>query len=499
MVRLAVACILVSTGFVTADAIYDRFEILTANSKTASRAQNWKPSEGLVLEVSGMTWTSDNRLAVTIRKGEVWFINNVESDSLEDIEYQLFAQGLLDPLGILEDGDGFLVAQRTELTRLRDTNGDDVADEYLMEASGWNVSGSYHGYTYGPLRDGQGRLWITTNVDMGDLSDNNAAWRGWGLTIEPNGNLTGHAGGMRSPAGLGKNLEGDAFFVDQQGGWMAATPIHHLRSGVFYGNIEGLASQNLPESLLKISAEIPDGVFWQEALIQVPELVPPAVWLPYNKIGRSGTDIQVIDEDGAFGPFDGQLLIGEFSNVAVNRVFLEKVNDEYQGACFQFLNKFPSGVVRLAFGSDSSLYVGMTNRGWSSLGNRAYGLVRVRWNGVTPFEIKEMWAKPDGFELTFTQPVDPASASNLESYQMSNFTYNYQSSYGSEELRKESNRILEAEVSDDRKRVRLKIDGLRELYVHELHVNGVTNEKGEHLMHPEAYYTLNKIPVTNNK
>ena len=110
-----------------------------------------------------------------------------------------------------------------------------------------------------------------------------------------------------------------------------------------------------------------------------------------------------------------------------------------------------------------------------------------------------MWAKPDGFELTFTQPVAPASASNLESYQMSNFTYNYQSSYGSEELRKESNRILEAEVSDDRKRVRLKIDGLRELYVHELHVNGVTNEKGEHLMHPEAYYTLNKIPVNNNK
>ncbi|MCB1124825.1 MAG: hypothetical protein KJT03_24945, partial [Verrucomicrobiae bacterium] len=134
---------------------YDRFEILTANSPTAPRASEWKPGEGLVLEVSGMTWTSDGRLAVTIRKGEVWLIDGTESVSAEDITYQRFAWGLQEPLGILEDGDSFLVAQRTEITRLRDVDGDDVADEYLTAASGWNVSGAYHGYIYGPERDGQ--------------------------------------------------------------------------------------------------------------------------------------------------------------------------------------------------------------------------------------------------------------------------------------------------------------------------------------------------------
>ena len=49
-------------------------------------------------------------------------------------------------------------------------------------------------------------------------------------------------------------------------------------------------------------------------------------------------------------------------------------------------------------------------------------------------------------------------------------------------------------MSDDGLSVRLRLDGLRELYIHELHANGVTNKKSEHLIHPKAYYTLNKIP-----
>jgi hypothetical protein len=494
MVTRFLAFLLFSTVVVTANEAYERFEILTANSTTAPRAKEWKPGDGLVLEVSGMTWTSDGRLAVTIRKGEVWLIDNTESDSVADITYHRFASGLHEPLGIMEDGDSFLVAQRTEVTRLRDVDGDDVADEYLTEASGWNVSGSYHGYVYGPKRDGEGRLWITTNVDMGEYSDNSAPWRGWGLTIEEDGQVIGHAGGMRSPSGLGANLAGDMFYSDQQGNWMAATPIHQLRSGAFYGNTDGLPSQHLPNARLKVSAEVSNGVLWEEALAQVPELVPPAVWLPYNKVGRSATDIQVIDQNGAFGPFDGQLLIGEFTNVEVNRVFLEKVEGLYQGACFRFLDKFPSAVLRLAFGPDSSLYVGMTNRGWSSLGNRAYGLVRVNWNGKTPFEIKEMKAKADGFELTFTQPVDPSTAGDVNSYRMINYTYQYHSLYGSDELLTEENRIMSAEVSQDRLSVRLRVGGLRKLYVHELHADSVTNEKGETLLHPDAYYTLNQIP-----
>jgi len=473
---------------------YERFDIISAATATDSRDKNWKPGKGLVLEVSGMCWIGPDRLGVAIRKGEIWFIDGVLGNDPKAIKYQLFASGLQEPLGLLPDGDGYLVVQRTEMTRLRDTNGDDVADEYLTAARGWSVTGAYHGYAYGPERDGAGNLWVTLNLDMGDRSDNDKGWRGWALIADKSGSLRPQAAGLRSPCGMGMNLAGDMFVTDQQGTWVPATPIHHLRSGAFYTNPEGIASQELPGSPLKLSREVPRDVSYPEAVRALPEMAPAAVWLPYNKMGRSATDIQVIDAGGKFGPFDGQLLVGEFTNSAINRVFLEKIDGAYQGACFPFLTGFPSAVVRLSFAPDGSLFVGMTNRGWSSLGTRSYGLQRVRWDGKSSFAIREMRAKPDGFELVFTEPVDPASAANPASWTMDSFTYLYSSAYGSEEIDPKSLVIPSAEVSADGRTVRLRVEGLRELYVHELHAPGVKSTAGQALADPRAFYTLNRIP-----
>ncbi|MCX7700501.1 MAG: hypothetical protein N2039_06455, partial [Gemmataceae bacterium] len=125
---------------------------------------------------------------------------------------------------------------------------------------------------------------------------------------------------------------------------------------------------------------------------------------------------------------------------------------------------------------------------------RQFSIERLVWTGKTPFEVHEMRAKPDGFELTFTQPVDPETANKVESYWMKTYTYIYQSSYGSPEVDVTQPRIARAVVSDDRKSVRLVIDGLKEGHVHELHLLGVRNADGAKLLHPEAYYTLNVIP-----
>ena len=67
------------------------------------------------------------------------------------------------------------------------------------------------------------------------------------------------------------------------------------------------------------------------------------------------------------------------------------------------------------FGPDGSLYVGMTNRGWGSLGGKPYGLQRLVYTGVLPFEIQEMKLTKEGFDLTFTKPLDTATAAKLES------------------------------------------------------------------------------------
>ena len=467
--------------------------ILTGSSPTSSRHANWKPGDGLTLEVSGMDFMADGKLAVAIRKGEVWLIDGVLG-APDQVRYALFASGLHEPLGVLRDGDSLLVTQRTEVTRLRDTNGDGVADEYLTAARGWNVSGSYHGYAYGPKRDGRGDLWVALNLDMGDRSDNKAAWRGWSGLIGAASSFVPMAAGLRSPCGLGSNLAGDMFCVDQQGTWIPSTPIYHLRKGVFFLNPEGIASQERPESPLKLSAPVPSKVPYPAALRALPEMAPPAVWLPYNKMGRSGTDLVVCADDGKFGPFGGQLFVGEFTDAKVGRVFLEKIDGEYQGAAFPFLSGFASGVVRLLFAPDGSLLVGMSSRGWSSLGTQAYGLQRVRWNGTNPFAIQELRAQPDGFELVFTTEIEPTTAALPASYAVKSYTYLYSNAYGSAEIDTLGLTVTSATVSADRRRVRLKLDGLRAHYVHEIRATGVRSAGGAALAHPDAYYTLNRIP-----
>jgi glucose/arabinose dehydrogenase len=490
----AVVITLLSAAALGAAPSYDIADILTASTAADTRAKDWKPGDGLALEVSGMDWTADGKLALSIRKGEVWLLDGVLDAKPNKVSYQLFASGLHEPLGLLRDGQDLLVTQRTETTRLRDTNGDGVADEYLTAGAGWNVSGSYHGYAYGPRRDGQGDLWVTLNVDMGDHSDNKAPWRGWGGVLGKDGKFVPMAAGMRSPCGLGANLAGDMFCVDQQGTWIPTTPIYHLRKGAFFLNPEGIASENRPESPLKLSAKIPEKRPYPEAVKALPEMRPPAVWMPYNKMGRSGTDLATCDAGGRFGPFDGQMFVAEFTDAKISRVFMEKVEGEYQGACFPFVGGFASGIVRLRFAPDGSLMVGMTSRGWSSLGTKAYGLQRLRYNGTVPFAIKEMKAKPDGFELTFTKPVDVARAGDVASYRMTNYTLFYSGAYGSDEIQAAPNGIVSAKVAADGLSVRLKVAGLRELYIHELHADGVRSAGGEALDHADAYYTLNRVP-----
>ena len=176
---LSIGVVLGLAGLSPADdakASYEVFELMTASSPSDSRSTEWKPGDGITMEVSGMEWIGD-MLAVSIRKGEVWMVENPLSDKVAEISYRLFASGLHEPLGLDRDGKDLLVSQRAEITRLQDNDGDGVADAYLTECDGWNVSGNYHASTYGPERDGDGNLWVTLNLGMGKLVDNSFGWR----------------------------------------------------------------------------------------------------------------------------------------------------------------------------------------------------------------------------------------------------------------------------------------------------------------------------------
>jgi hypothetical protein len=188
------------------------------------------------------------------------------------------------------------------------------------------------------------------------------------------------------------------------------------------------------------------------------------------------------------------LFVGDQSASTVNRVVLEQVNGQYQGACIPFRQGFASGCLPLLMAREGSLFVGGTNRGWGSRGSKPFALERLDWTGKVPFEIDQIHARPHGFALTFTQPIDPKTATDPKSYRMSTYTYIYQSSYGSPEVDATKPSIERVELSADGKEVRIIVDALQEGHVHEIHLDGVRSADGLPLLHPESYYTLNSIP-----
>ena len=53
-----------------------------------------------------------------------------------------------------------MVSQRPELTLLKDLDGDGVADEYSAFSDGFGVSGNYHEFHFGPVRDKAGNFYV---------------------------------------------------------------------------------------------------------------------------------------------------------------------------------------------------------------------------------------------------------------------------------------------------------------------------------------------------
>lgn len=454
--------------------------------------------EDVILEVGGMATLPDGSLAICTRRGEVWLVSNPAISGNERPTYRRFAHGLHEALGLAyKDGDIY-VTQRSELTRLRDTNGDGKADAYDKIYS-WPLSGNYHEYSYGPTFLPNGNMLVTLNVGWSNSLGHGVSlvpWRGWALEITPQGQMIPFAAGMRSPAGYGFNAAGDFFYTENQGDWVGSGRISHVEKGDFLGNAQSLNWSHLPGSPLQIKpADVPNtGEPLYEVAKRLPALKAPAVWLPHGILGISTSGLLNDNTAGKFGPFTGQLFVGDQGQSKIMRVDLEKVKGEYQGVVFPFREGFSSGILRQVWGHDGSMYVGMTSRGWSSTGRELFSLQRLVWTGKTPFEMQTVRAMPDGFEITFTKPVDPATAADPASYKVTGFTYKYQAEYGSPVINNKVHPIRGVVVSEDGLKARLVVDELRLGYIHEITTEGVKGRDGAGLLHPVGYYTLNHLP-----
>ncbi|MEO1529033.1 MAG: hypothetical protein AAFX06_26740 [Planctomycetota bacterium] len=449
--------------------------------------------EGVVLEASGFQLMPDGKMAVCSRRGEIWMVSDPFSTEVKSEQFKRFAHGLHETLTLAQRDGWLYTTQRCDVSRLRDTDGDGVADEFEVVNDDWAISGDYHEYAFGSKFDKNGDIWVV--LCLTGSFGSNVPYRGWCVRITKDGKLIPTCSGIRSPGGIGANHVGDIFYTDNQGPWNGTCSLKHLREGKFLGHPGGFKWYDLAEEFIGPKPEEPEsGSRIMTEAKRLPKLEPPAILFPYNKMGKSAAGVACDTTAGEFGPFQNQVFVTDQSYSTVMRCYLEKVQGHYQGACFPFLEGFKSGSLALEMTDNGKLFVGGTNRGWGSRGRRPFAVERVDWTGKVPFEIHEMRAKPDGFELTFTKPADRKTLESIASYRLGTYTYIFQSSYGSPEVDHTEPTIRSATAAADGKSVRLVVDGLQEGHVHELHCEGVRSADGLPLLHNEAYYTLNYLP-----
>ena len=453
--------------------------------------------DDVFLEVGGLDVLEDGRPVVSTRRGEVWIVEGAYGQKPEPA-YHRFAHGLHEPLGLLVKENAIYTAQRGELTKLVDNDGDEKADVYETVYA-WPLTGNYHEYSYGPLELPNGNFFVSLNLAWVGYGASPAKWRGWALEISPSGEMKPMAVGFRSPAGIGITSSGDIFYGENQGDWIGSGWISHIETGDFLGHPGGLRWTEEEHSPLKLAYDdVPNtGEPMYVAAREVPELKLPAVWFPHTIMGISTSAIIEDNTRGGFGPFSGQLFVGDQGHSKLMRVYLEKINGAYQGATFPFYEGFSSGILRTAWGTDNSLFVGQTSRGWAATGKSPYALERLVWTGNVPFEMKEIQAQPDGFNIVFTLPVNKEQAADPGLYDVTSFTYKYHDTYGSPAVNIENLTVSTVDVAEDGLSVRLRMNGLREGYVHEIKLGNLSAESMTPLLHDRAFYTLNSIPETD--
>ncbi len=440
------------------------------------RIEHFPLPKEIDLLVTGMDWLPDGNLAVCTWPGEIYFVENAQGP-VEKARFRRFARGLNEPMGLKVVDGKIYVAQKAELTRVLDTDNNGEADLFETVNAGWGYSGNYDSFAFGPALDKDGNFVIAFEGNMGRWD---VPYPGWAIKVSPDGRkLDGFAHGLRAPNGIAAfGPDRDIFTSDNQGHWIGACKLNHLQAGKFYGFPSSFPAANDPSPKT---------------------FHPPAIWFP-RKYSPSTTDMAEIT-DARFGPFVGQMMVGDFQNALLMRVMLEKVNGEWQGAVWPFSKGFFSGVNRLSFGPDGKLYVGGCQRAWSSTVPQPYSLDRVSFTGKNPFEIREVHALTNGFELEFTQVVDSNLAGNSDNYDVSQFTYLYHNRYGSPEMDHDGNEnssttinLKAAVVSPDGKKVKLVLEGWRSGFVTTVRCLDLQNAEGDSLRNDTFYYTLNQIP-----
>lgn len=447
---------------------------------------------GVPVRPGGLEFLPDGRLAVGTRRGDIYFVRGV-TQSPPQPQFHLFATGQ-DEVFSLAWRDGAMIATTWgEMTRISDTDGDEVADRYDALNSDWGYAEG-HEFAFASKPDAEGSLWVA--LGLSGSYESHHLFRGWAVKITREGKLIPVCSGLRSPGGVGANAQGVMFAVESQGPWNGSCSLKPLLPGAFLGHPASYNWYPFAKDLPAPAVEPKSGSRLGVERRRVKQLVPPAVRFPYIKMGRSISGFRLAQTGGKFGPFDGQLFLGDYTQSVILRATTEQVNGVWQGACYPFREGLATGIMNIEFSPLGQLIAGgfTTTRQWPVRGAEPFALQRIDWSGLTPFEVKEINIRRDGFRVTFTQPLNLEIASKPESYAITTYTHVYHAAYGSPEVDHATPRIVSATPAADGLSVELVLDAITEDHIHDFDFAKIASRQGDPPLHRKAYYTVNEVP-----
>jgi hypothetical protein len=392
---------------------------------------------GALLFASGHDFFSDGSAAISTVHGDVWIVRGID-ESLERLEWQRFATGLYQPLGLEIVGDRVHVLGRDRITRLYDENHDGEADRYESFCDTIDTSIGGHDYVTCLETDREGRFYYVSPKGLHRVSSDGRSEE----TI---------ATGWRNPNGLSVSGDGVITVAPQEGEWTPASMICEVRRGGYYG-------YGGP----RVSPDRPTG------------RDPPLVYLPRFIDNSSGGQVSI--DSNRWGPLEGALINLSFGRSTHQLLLREVVDGMAQGAIVPLRGRFLSGVMRGRFHpGDGQLYVSGMN-GWVTNAIADGCFQRVRWTGGTVCLPRSISSHENGIAIQLTSPVFEEYARDPSSWSIECWNYRYAASYGSEEWSVESPDrtghdamlVDEVHLSPDGLEVFLVIPGLRP--VDQLHI-----------------------------
>ncbi len=460
------------------------------------------------LRPGGHDFFADGTCAVANLSGDVWLVSGLD-EKLESVKWKRFASGLFQPLGAKVVDGKVYVTGRDQITRLHDYNNDGEVDFYENFNNDSHCTNNYHDFALDLQTDKAGNFYYAKGAPWQPTSQ--SPHQGTMLRVSKDGSkLEVFATGLRAPNGLGMGPNDELSASDNQGHWMPVNRLNIIKQGGFYGmvttaqkvmtfkNADGTEYKANPS--LQSDREKYKNDFWgkKESPIPTEGYDAPLVWLPMNVDNSPGGEVWA---PKTWGPWGGNMLHLSYGKCILYGVTMETVDGQQQGSVTAFPVKFRSGIQRARFSpKDGQLYLtGLSV--WQSSAAKDSCFQRVRYTGQPAVYPTGFTTKKNGIEVTFSGPVDAASAGSLDNWNIEQWNYQWTGAYGgqgypvndSTKPGKDTLAATKATLSADKKSVLLELPTVVPVMQMKVQCN-INAADGTKVKH-DIYATINKVPA----